>query len=373
MQEGEMKERLTRRVAELAADAVLILDINGRVLDCICREPSGLWGRISGLRLQELWSDELRHEGEEVLEEVRRGRVLRDLVATWGAGEHRAVVSLSMALVDPAEPGAGVVAVVRDITREVEAERRLSSYIRELTEYIRHVERSNQLKDTFADIMRHDILNPLSAIKSAVSSDTVTPRGVELIRKSVERIERIVEMFSKYALLHGVDGLELREGNLSEVLDEAADSLSPVGEERGIRIVRRYPAYLHARFSPFLEEAVANLLSNAVKFSPPGCDVVLEAQREGNSVVIKVRDLGEGVPDRYKKSIFERFVRGKKEGIRGSGLGLAIVRRIAELHGGEVWVEDNVVEHRDASGRIHQEKRGSVFVLRIPAGGEESR
>jgi signal transduction histidine kinase len=83
-----------------------------------------------------------------------------------------------------------------------------------------------------------------------------------------------------------------------------------------------------------------------------------------------VRDLGAGVPDRYKRSIFERFVSGKKAGIRGTGLGLAIVKRIAELHSGKVWVEDNLVEYQDASGRVHQEKRGSVFVLRIPRGVE---
>ncbi len=364
--EGEMREKLLERVAELATDAVFVLGRDGKIKSCISRSHQHTLEGLQGSHVTLLWPPELRQEGERILERARGGAVLRDIITGWRMQNSTITVSITIAPIHSGEPGEGLVMVVRDVTKEMEAERRLSSYIRELTQYIRHVERSSQLKDTFADIMRHDILNPLSAIKSAISSGRVNDRGIALIKKSVDRIEKIVEMFSKYAFLHSVEELSFQEGNLSEMLDEVVDTLTPAALEMDVRVVKRYPPVLTARFSPFLEEAVANLLSNAIKFSPAGGEVVLEAGAEDGWVTLRVRDRGPGIPDRYKKSIFERFVRGRKDGIKGSGLGLAIVRRIAEMHRGEVWVEDNVVEYQDGSGRVHQKKQGSVFVLRIP-------
>ena len=68
---------------------------------------------------------------------------------------------------------------------------------------------------------------------------------------------------------------------------------------------------------------------------------------------VAVRNRGERIPEEYRARIFERFVQGGKRGIKGVGLGLAIVRRIAEIHGGRVWVED------DPGG-------GSVFFFEFP-------
>jgi signal transduction histidine kinase len=368
MPEGEISDKkLVKRIVDLAIDAILLLDSKGKVAYCICRPSFNLCSELMGKPLLDLWLPELRREGERIIHAAMHGRMLRGIISGWKSSSHEpAVVSLSLAPLDEENPERGVIVIVRDITREVEAEKRVSRYIHELMEYVKHVEKSNQLKDTFADIMRHDLLNPLSAIKSVVSTGNVEESGIELIKKSVERIEKIVSSFSKYALLHSLEELDFQEDNLAKMLDEVVDTLAPVAEDKGIRIVKKYPAEIKARFSPFLEEAVANLLSNAIKFSPPRGEVTLEVLVDEPYLTIMVKDQGIGVPDRYKRSIFERFVRGKKAGIQGSGLGLAIVKRIAELHSGEVWVEDNVVEYQDNSGRVYQKKQGSVFVLRIP-------
>ncbi len=95
--------------------------------------------------------------------------------------------------------------------------------------------------------------------------------------------------------------------------------------------------------SPTIKDVVAHLLSNALKYSPENSRVVFGVEDAGRNWRIAVKDSGEGVPDRYKESIFERL-EGKKEGIKGSGLGLAIVKKIVERHGGRVWVEDNKPE-----------------------------
>lgn len=364
---SEIHRKLAERIVELSADAVLLLDSKGKVVYSMCSPSFSFSREIQEKPLLELWLPELRQEGEKLIRKARRGRVLKDAVAGWTSPTKEPMaVSLSLGPLDKKNPERGVVVIVRDITREAEAEEKVSRYIRELVEYVKHVERSNQLKDIFADIMRHDLLNPLSAIKSVVSTGVVREEGIELINKSVDRIEKIVSTFSRYALLHSLEELDCNEENLAKMLDEVVDILTPAAEERGITIIKKYPSRINAPFSPFLEEAVANLLSNAIKFSKPGDVVTLEVAAEEDYLNIMVKDQGMGVPDRYKKSIFERFVRGKKEGIQGSGLGLAIVKRIAELHNGRVWVEDNLIECQDESGSVLQKKQGSIFVLRIP-------
>jgi len=83
-----------------------------------------------------------------------------------------------------------------------------------------------------------------------------------------------------------------------------------------------------------------NLLSNADKYAQ-GAEVTVSARVEGAAVVVRVRDLGPGIPPQHQSRLFERFFRvpGAKSMIRGTGLGLYICRKIVEAHGGEILVE----------------------------------
>ena len=90
-----------------------------------------------------------------------------------------------------------------------------------------------------------------------------------------------------------------------------------------------------------LRTAVSNLLDNAVKYSPDGVhiSVELEAQKR---VVLRVRDVGVGIPEQELKRIFKRFYRVTQRSlsqVKGTGLGLFIVRSIARKHGGRVFAQ----------------------------------
>lgn len=109
-----------------------------------------------------------------------------------------------------------------------------------------------------------------------------------------------------------------------------------------------------------LRRAVNAMLSNAVRFSPDDGKVMVHATGRADSVVIRVMDQGSGVSEAQKKEIFEPFVQGEPVLTRrfgGAGIGLTLVRKVAEAHNGEAWVEDA------PSG-------GSVFFLRIPRSAE---
>ncbi|MGM0770736.1 MAG: sensor histidine kinase [Halobacteriota archaeon] len=91
-----------------------------------------------------------------------------------------------------------------------------------------------------------------------------------------------------------------------------------------------------------IEEVFINLISNAVKYSPENEDIIIGVKDQNENWTVTIADSGEGIPDKDKNMIFDRFKRAVGDcNVKGSGLGLAIVKRIVELHGGEVGVEDN--------------------------------
>lgn len=107
-----------------------------------------------------------------------------------------------------------------------------------------------------------------------------------------------------------------------------------------------------------LRTAVANLLENAVKYSPHDPRIVVDLLTPNmDTVQLRVRDNGVGIPQSDIKRIFKRFYRVQGQGtekVKGTGLGLFIVRSIARQHGGEVVAE--------SAG----ENQGSTFTLRLP-------
>ena len=95
-------------------------------------------------------------------------------------------------------------------------------------------------------------------------------------------------------------------------------------------------------------------MDNALRYSPAGSPVALRAGRDGNRVVMSVRDRGPGIPPGDRARIFEKFYRGSRAGqTRGTGMGLSIAREIARAHQGDLWLASSSPE-------------GSEFCLSIP-------
>jgi signal transduction histidine kinase len=107
-----------------------------------------------------------------------------------------------------------------------------------------------------------------------------------------------------------------------------------------------------------LRTAIANLIDNAVKYSGPTKDILVDVLTPNiDTVLLRVRDHGIGIPRPELKRIFKRFYRVPSpimRQVKGTGLGLFIVRSIARHHGGEAFAES------DGEGR------GSTFTLRLP-------
>jgi PAS domain S-box-containing protein len=246
----------------------------------------------------------------------------------------------------------GIVAVSRDITERIKLEK-------DLKEHAKKLEYSNNMKDLFADIMRHDFINPASIIRNFADLllDEDLPReaaeDATTIKRSSDRLIEMIETASKFSKLEDAESLTCNQKDLGKVLKKSVSEFQPFLKEKNIEVSIKERGKCLAEVSPFIGDVFANLISNAIKYSPEGSNVLIGIEDKGENCRISVADEADKISPEHRRTIFERFRRVGKEGVKGSGLGLAIVKRIVDLHKGRVWVEDNPVG-------------GNVFFVDIP-------
>ncbi len=228
-----------------------------------------------------------------------------------------------------------------------------------LQEYAVELEYSNNIKDLFTDIMRHDLLNPAGVVKGFVDilikkeEDAEKVRMLETIQRNNERMIEMIRNAAKLSRLSCAENLELNETDLSPFLKESIKSFIPIAEIKGIDLNLLAKGQCNAWLNPVIEDVFANFLSNAIKYSPEGSRVTVDIEDKGDKWKVMFTDQGPGVPDKDKKIIFDRFEQLNEDmagsGVKGSGLGLAIAKRIMEMHQGNLGVDDN------------PEGKGSIF------------
>jgi two-component system, OmpR family, sensor kinase len=206
----------------------------------------------------------------------------------------------------------------------------------------------------------HELRTPLTSVLANLELLTEELGGeqaetAEAALRSTRRMRRLV---GDLLLLARADARRVqprRPTDLGEVLVEAASELGPMAEQHELSISPG-PAVV-AGVRDELHRLVLNLLENSVRHTPPGTQIQASTDRIGDDAVLTVADSGPGIPPELQQRVFERFVRGGRDGGRGSGLGLAIVRAVAESHGGAVEMEPPLTP------------TGTRFVIRIPAIG----
>jgi two-component system, OmpR family, sensor kinase len=204
----------------------------------------------------------------------------------------------------------------------------------------------------------HELRTPLTSVLANLDLLTEELGGeqaetAEAALRSTRRMRRLV---GDLLLLARADARRVqphRPTDLGDVLIEAAAELGPMAERHGLSINAEPVVVDGVRDE--LHRLVLNLLENAVRHTPPGTNVQASTKACDGAAILLVEDSGPGIPAELSQRVFERFVRGGRDGAKGSGLGLAIVRSVAQSHGGTVELET------PASGV------GTRFVIRIPS------
>ncbi len=163
---------------------------------------------------------------------------------------------------------------------------------------------------------------------------------------------RIIEIVANLRKFARLDESEWKQADLREGLDETL--LLVEHQTRGrIKIVRSYGEVpLVGCYPGQLNQVFMNLVVNAIQAIEGEGRIDVECYREGDSVLVRVRDDGHGIPQEALSRVFDPGYTTKGVGV-GTGLGLSIAYRIAANHGGSLQVKSEV-------------GNGSEFTLRIP-------
>jgi signal transduction histidine kinase len=208
---------------------------------------------------------------------------------------------------------------------------------------------ASRLKDEFLATLSHELRTPLNVMVGrtqmlrAIAYDPAQViQTAETIARNGEALTRLVEdLLDVSRITLGGVQLEWQSIDLPALVEAAAGGIRPPAEAKGIRlVVRAEPHVSRIIGDPTrLQQVILNLFTNAMKFTPPGGEIRAEVRDDGSHVVLAVSDTGQGIDPAFLPFVFEMFRQAEPAANRahgGLGIGLSIVRRLVELHGGEI-------------------------------------
>jgi signal transduction histidine kinase len=247
-----------------------------------------------------------------------------------------------------------------DITARREAEEAAGLTAIELAEAARR-------KNEFLAMLAHELRNPLAPIRNALhiirltAGDSTTVQSASaMIERQIGQMVRLVDdLLDVSRISRGTIELRTARVELGSAIEHAVEAARPLCEVLEQALTVTLPAHpLYVKADPTrLAQVIGNLLNNASKFTDKGGRIAIVVERESGAAVIRVRDSGIGIAVEQFPLIFELFTQidtslGRSRG--GLGIGLTLVKRLVEMHGGDVQVQ---------SAGINQ---GSEFIVRLP-------
>ncbi len=227
------------------------------------------------------------------------------------------------------------------------------------------LKRAEQIRIDFVANVSHELRTPLTAIKGY--ADTLkldiqdgkapTLEFIEVINRNADRLMNLIQDLLDLSSIESTDSRIVSEIATHDISDRVVRQMARAFERKNQQVTIQARSASVSGDARRVEQILVNLLDNANKYSPAGGTISItweEDPRDG--ILLKVKDMGPGIPLEHHSRLFERFYRVDKARSReqgGTGLGLAIVKHIMQGHGGSVWVESTP-------------GMGTTFVCRFP-------
>lgn len=366
-----LQELLSRIRDLLATDIVAVLLLEGRSLvvtaatgfteevECRVRIPlgEGFSGRVAATGQPLLIEDALPGQ---IASPVLRARGIRSLLGVPLLVEGRVIGVLNVGSRQPRQ-------FTQEDTRLLQLVADRVALGIDRARLFAEVQATNDRKSEFLAMMAHELRTPLSAISNALYllenidvSDPRAGRHLATMKRQACQLTRLVEdLMDISRIARGQTELRLEPLPIRPIAEEVTEALRPLADARGQELTCTVSAeHLLVNADPGrLEQILTNLLNNGIKYTEPGGRIWLAVDREGDHAVVRVTDTGIGIDPPMLPHVFDLFRQVERSALRsqgGLGIGLALVKRLVELHGGDVTA------HSGGEGL------GAQFVVRLP-------
>ncbi|MDR3599231.1 MAG: ATP-binding protein [Desulfosporosinus sp.] len=327
------EKNLLQGIVESISDAVVMMSFDGLIL-------------YANDSAKALWQE---NETELQERKIQIVHFLQTMTQNSDQAENHATITLGtqilqvvMAPMAETEGFRGHVAVLRDVTASLRAEKARREFLASVTHELR--------------TPLHLIQGYLEAIQDDVIPEPQQGEYIDLVLEEAKRLARLVKDLQDINWLEQGQSLQRVSLDLESFMSDIDQRFQGRAQELGVDLeVSKASGELCADPDRLLQVFI-NLLDNAMSHTPCGKKVRVFLVEELNQVRIAVQDEGEGIPKEALPFIFDRFFRVNKARCRkdgGMGLGLAIVRQIVEAHGGQVKVESDM-------------GKGTIFWITLP-------
>ena len=335
LEEIAASEEQYRLLVAGSFDGILILDSEGRVIDC---NPAGevMFGfTLAGIK------------GRDAREVLFPPGSRRTDLSSSSVGRVEMVGMRSDGVEFPIE------LTLSDLRRR--QDKLLCVSIRDLSDRMEaeKAKRESDAKSRFLSTMSHELRTPLNSILgfAQLAEPLVASETNDRLPTYMKNIQvsgwHLLTLINDVLDFSGVQSGQLKLNPatvvLADLVDAAAAKMDPIAHTAGVKISFDVDPTLSIEADPLrLEQVLLNLLTNAVKFT--STEVWLRAWRLRSGIAISIRDDGDGIAPEQQERVFEEFVQlqaGSTRGFDGAGLGLPISRRLVEAMGGTVQLESH--------------------------------
>jgi len=367
LQQNPQAEELNRRYFETAADAVVIIDESGAIVQ-LNTQTEKLFGyardALLNRPIEMLVPERLRTQHMD----RRRAYFRNPLPRSMGGGsmliglrsdgtEFPIDIALSPFWTNS---GLFVASAVRDMTRQRQLEEELRQRTRELEEADHH-------KDQFLTTLAHELNSPLAAVAYSAElllqpgiAAEVRDRAARIVLEQTSFMRRLVQDLGELPRVQRGDfAIRKVPIDLARVARLAVEISRPLIDRHGhaLEIVAPSSPIRAQGDAARLAQVLSNLIANAARYTPDGGHIRLAISREGRAAVFKLKDNGIGIPKKMLTEVFDLFTRldgAKQKYPGGMGIGLAFARRLVEMQGGSI------------EAFSEGEGMGSEFIVRLP-------
>jgi two-component system sensor histidine kinase KdpD len=225
---------------------------------------------------------------------------------------------------------------------------------------------TDRLRAALLTSISHDLRTPLASILGSASSlvthgqefdATVRASLMRTILEEAERLNRFIgNLLDMTRLESGPLKPHSGAADLSDIIGATLQRADKILENHSVEIDLESGLPLLDLDMVLMEQVLFNLFDNAAKYAPQGSRIMVMARHEHDSVILRVLDEGEGIPEADLERIFDKFFRVRRSDRQraGTGLGLAICRGFVEAMGGSIAAANRT------------DRTGAVFTIRLP-------